>query len=357
MSHILHSQARTTPKTRAEIRALRAAGVSQRELMKRYSVSKGTIIKWQKREDTDDRSHRAHTLHTTLSAAEELIVVELRRLLELSLDDLLAVTRRFINPDVSRSGLNRLLQREGAGSLSALRAERAKEKGETDTAARKKGFKEYAPGFIHIDIKYLPRMPDETSRRYLFVAIDRASRWVFLHIHDDQSEQSSQDFLQRLQAACPIRIRTILTDNGTQFTDRFTSRARQPSGAHAFDQACASAHIEHRLIPPRHPQTNGMVERFNGRISELCQQTRFASAAELEQTLTDYLLAYNHLIPQQAIGHRSPIDALASWYAQHPELFVTEVYNHTERDTPAASLAIRHACTPRPDACHLSPLS
>jgi hypothetical protein len=51
----------------------------------------------------EDRSHRAHTLHTALSAAQELIVVELRRLLELSLDDLLVVTRRFINPDVSRA--------------------------------------------------------------------------------------------------------------------------------------------------------------------------------------------------------------------------------------------------------------
>jgi transposase InsO family protein len=112
-------------------------------------------------------------------------------------------------------------------------------------------------------------MPDETSRRYLFVAIDRASRWVFLHIYDDQSEESSLDFLKRLQAACPIHIRTILTDNGAQFTDRFTSRQKQPSGNHAFDRAYASAHIAHRLIPPRHPQTNGMVERFNDRISEL----------------------------------------------------------------------------------------
>jgi transposase InsO family protein len=84
------------------------------------------------------------------------------------------------------------------------------------------------------------------------------------------------------------------------------------SGAHVFGQACANAHIDHRLILPRHPQTNGMVERFNGRISELCQQTRFESAAELEQTLKDYLLAYNHFIPQRAIGHRSPIDALKS---------------------------------------------
>jgi hypothetical protein len=124
----------------------------------------------------EERSHWAHTLHITLSAAQELIVVELSRLLELPLDDLLVVTRRFINPDVSRSGLNRLLQREGLGSLRALSAARAKAAEEKDATAKKKGFKEYAPGFIHIDIKYLPKMPDETSQRYLFVAIDRASR-------------------------------------------------------------------------------------------------------------------------------------------------------------------------------------
>jgi transposase InsO family protein len=134
-----------------------------------------------------------------------------------------------------------------------------------------------------------------------------------------------EQVLKRLQAACPIHIRTILTDNGAQFTDRFTSRQKQPSGNHVFDRACASAHIDHRLIPPRHLQTNGMVERFNGRISELCQQTHFGSAAELEQTLNGFSLAHNHFIPQQAIGHSSPIDALASWYVQHPELFIAPV--------------------------------
>jgi hypothetical protein len=38
-------------------------------------------------------------------------------------------------------------------------------------------------------------MPDEAARRYLFVAIDRATRWVFMHIYSDQSEASSVDFL------------------------------------------------------------------------------------------------------------------------------------------------------------------
>jgi transposase InsO family protein len=84
-----------------------------------------------------------------------------------------------------------------------------------------------------------------------------------------RATRSRLDFLKRLQTARPIRIRTILTDNGAQFTDRFTSRQKQPSGTHLFDQVCASAQINHRLIPPRHLQTNGMVERMNGRISEL----------------------------------------------------------------------------------------
>ena len=59
-------------------------------------------------------------------------------------------------------------------------------------------FTGYEPGFIDIDIKYLPQMPDESARRYLFVAIDRATRWVFIPIYRDQSEASAKDFLRRL---------------------------------------------------------------------------------------------------------------------------------------------------------------
>ena len=95
-------------------------------------------------------------------------------------------------------------------------------------------------------------------------------------------------------------IKKVLTDNSTQFTDRFTSAGKQASGNHAFDIACAEFDIEHRLAPPRHPQTNGMVERFNGRISGLVAQTRFSSAAVLQTTLKFYLATYNHSIPSTA---------------------------------------------------------
>jgi len=71
------------------------------------------------------------------------------------------------------------------------------------TAKPVKTFKDYEPGFLHIDIKYLAEMPDETQRRYLFLAIDRATRWVFMRTYRDQSKRSSTDFLCRLKQAAP----------------------------------------------------------------------------------------------------------------------------------------------------------
>ena len=325
----VHAQARTTPRTRAEIKDSPASIAQLAEL---YNITRATARKWKHRDSPDDLSHRPHTLHTTLSPVQEAIAVELRRLLFLPLDDLLAVVREFVNPQVSRAGLDRCLRRHGVSSLRELQAQ-AQAQADAGTADKPvKTFKDYEPGFVHVDIKYLPQMPDERQRRYLFVAIDRATRWVFMHIYADQSEDSSVDFLQRLERAAPMKIVKLLTDNGSQFTDRFTNKKREPSGRHKFDVHCKALGIEHRLCPPRHPQTNGMVERFNGRISEIVRQTRFASAAQLEATLMNYVKTYNHHIPQRALKHVSPVQALKDWYAKKPELFKKRVYKQAGLD-------------------------
>lgn len=101
-----------------------------------------------------------------------------------------------------------------------------------------------------------------------------------------------------------MKIAKVLTNNGSQFTDRVTTKRKTPSAMHAFDKCCAGLSIEHRLAPPRRPQTNGMVERFNGRITEVILQMRFKSAAELPATLTQYVQTYNSRIPQRALDHR-----------------------------------------------------
>ena len=64
----------------------------------------------------------------------------------------------------------------------------------------------------------------------------------------------------------------------------------------AFDRVCSDNRIEHRLIKPRRPQTNGRFERFNGRIADVLRTHRFDSAASLLATLL-----YNHHIPQKGL--------------------------------------------------------
>lgn len=337
---MVHPMARTTPRTRAEIHD---SAASVAELAQAYNISSSTARKWRNRDDLLDRSHKAHQLHTTLSPAQELIVMEIRRLCLLPLDDLVAVTKQFINADASRSGVSRLLRREGLSKLSDLEP---RVEGEETS---RKTFKDYEPGFVHIDIKFLPKMPDEAQHSYLFVAIDRATRWVFMRIYADQTQGSAVDFLRRVHEAAAFKITKLLTDNGTQFTDRFTSKNKQASGRHSFDRQCKALEIEHRLSPPRRPQTNGMVERFNGRISEVIKQTRFASAAELASTLNNYWQAYNHHIPQRALGHVSPVDSLKNWHQKKPELFRKRIYKQAELDTRGTSACVlAKACTAKP---------
>jgi transposase-like protein len=149
----LHKQARTTPAVRAEIAA---SNEPVAVLARRFNVTEMTIRKWKSRDSVHDRSHTAHRLQTVLTPAQEAVAVELRRTLMLPLDDLLAVAREFLNPGVSRSGLDRCLRRHGVSDLNKLKPAPAK--------AAHKPFKAYEPGYVHVDVKYLPQMADESRR-------------------------------------------------------------------------------------------------------------------------------------------------------------------------------------------------
>ena len=318
----LHSQATTPPKVRA---AIQASDEPAWVLAERHGTTKQTVWKWRKRDGVEDRSHTPHRLQTTLTPAQEAVAVALRETLLISLDGLLAVVREFLNPNVSRSGLDRCLRRHGVGTLRDMKAKAPKPK--------HSAFKAYAPGYIHIDVKYLPQMQDETKRRYLFVAIDRATRWVFIRVYNSKTAANARRFLRDLESACPIRIRTILTDNGKEFTDRlFGLRKRPATGEHEFDRLCADLDIEHRLTPPKSPQTNGMVERFTGRIEEVLQSRHCKSGEDLEATLHRYVWRYNQQLPQSALASRSPLQAMKNWCKLKPELFKKRPYYLTECD-------------------------
>lgn len=199
----LHKNATTTPATRL---ALQQTGGTDKELAQQYGIGVGTVRKWRRRATVHDASHTPHRLQTTRNAAQEELVIYLRAQLLLPLDDLLAVVREFIEPAMSRSALDRLLRRRGHGRLPAA----------PTADNHSKPFKAYEPGYVHMDVKYLPQMQDEGKRGY--VAIDRATRWVFIAIKQHKTATSAKAFLAAVRKAAPFKIRTILTDNGKEFT-------------------------------------------------------------------------------------------------------------------------------------------
>ena len=71
---------------------------------------------------------------------------------------------------------------------------------------RVKPVKAYDPGCVHVDVKYLPQMPDEDPRQYRFAAIDRATRWVYVERLQDKSAASAGGFLTRLIDKAPFTI-------------------------------------------------------------------------------------------------------------------------------------------------------
>jgi thioesterase domain-containing protein len=131
-----------------------------RTLARRYGLNRATARKWKERDSVEDRQQRPYELHATLTPAQETVVLAIRETLELPLDDLLVVVREFICLELSRSALARMLKRHKVPLIRELRAKR-----QAEEPPAPKGFKPYEPGYLHVDVQYLPLMPDETRRR------------------------------------------------------------------------------------------------------------------------------------------------------------------------------------------------
>jgi transposase InsO family protein len=191
--------------------------------------------------------------------------VAFRRHTLLPLDDCLYALQATI-PHLTRSSLHRCLQRHGISRLPDT---------DGDKPQRSK-FKRYPIGYFHIDIA---EVRSEQGRLYLLVAIDRTFKFAFVELHERVTRRVAGNFLRALSAAVPYRVHTVPTDNGTHFTEptgdgwtpediRAMRAEKVPFRCHSFELACADLSIEHRFTKPRHPWTNGQVERMNRTIKD-----------------------------------------------------------------------------------------
>lgn len=308
MGQILHGSARTTEATR---RAIQNSQESLRKLATRYGVNVKTVDKWRKRSTAvDEPMGPKRPKSTILTTEEEAVIVTFRKHTLLPLDDCLYALQETI-PHLTRSSLHRCLQRHGISRLPDLQGEKPP----------KQKFKAYPIGFFHIDIT---EVRTDEGKLYLFVAIDRVSKFVVAKLFDRATTEAAKSFLESVIAAVPYRIHTILTDNGIQFADLPKNRngATAMFRGHPFDRVCWAHNIEHRLTKPNHPWTNGQVERMNRTIKEATVNRYFYQNQErLERHLDTFICAYNFAKRLKTLHGLTPYQLIVKYWAESPNLF------------------------------------
>ena len=331
MGQVLHGSATTTEAVR---RAIQHSQESLRSLAKRHGINQKTVAKWKRRTSVADRpTGPKDPRSTVLSIDDEAVIVAFRKHTLLPLDDCLCALQPML-PHLTRSSLHRCLQRHGISQLPRV---------EGEASARRK-FKTYPIGYFHIDIA---EVRTAEGKLYLLVAIDRTSKFAFVELHEKVSRRTAADFLRRLIAAVPYKVHTVLTDNreaiprrdvseadrGTHFTTsgnagsadpdiKAAIEAGEPFWAHAFEYACARCDIDHRLTKPKHPWTNGQVERMNRTIKDATVKRYFYETHdELRNHLGDFVQAYNFARRLKTLRGLTPYEFICKTWTAEPDRF------------------------------------
>ena len=303
MGQVLHGSATTTEAIR---RAIQNSQESLRALSKRYGINPKTVAKWKKRSSVADRpTGPQEPRSTVLSPEEEAVIVAFRKHALLPLDDCLYALQPTI-PHLTRSSLHRCLQRHGISRLPDV---------EGDKPAKKK-FKSYPIGYFHIDIA---EVQTAEGKLYLFVAIDRTSKFAYVELHAKAGKMAAAQFLRNLIAAVPYAVHTVLTDNGVQFTNRACDTN---AFHHIFDRVCDENGVEHRLTKVKHPWTNGQVERMNRTIKDATvKRFHYDEHDQLRRHLDDFITAYNFGRRLKTLKGLTPYEFICKAWTKEPDRF------------------------------------
>ena len=316
MGQILHGRAATTHAIRAAIQRSQA---SIADLSRTYGVNPKTVAKWRKRDSVADAPMGPKERRSTvLSKQEEALIVTFRRHTLLPLDDCLYALQATI-PHLTRSSLHRCFQRHDISRLP-----------EVEGSKPRKAFKSYPIGFFHLDIA---EVRTEEGKLYMLVAIDRTSKFAFVELHERVTRRIAADFLRHLIETVPYRVHTVLTDNGTHFTDpagdswtptdiKRMLAAGERFRCHAFEMVCARNDIDHRLTKPNHPWTNGQVERMNRTLKEATvRRYHYETHDTLRAHLKTFLDAYNFAKRLKTLRGLTPFEFISEKWASEPHRF------------------------------------
>ena len=164
---------------------------------------------------------------------------------------------------------------------------------------------------VQVDVKVVPRrcITNPELRLYQYTAIDEFTRLRFLAAYPEQSTYSSADFLKRLTnwyARRGIRVECVQTDNGIEFTNRFSSNKKDKLTL--FEQTARELAIRHKLIRPYTPRHNGKVERSHREDQKRFYNTHaFFSLDDFAKQLAIHIRRSNN-VPMRPLNWRSPVE-------------------------------------------------
>ena len=291
----MHYSARFDLKSiRASFVADRKAGLKLCEILRKHRIAKSTFYRWMKRESMETRRSTPHRQPRRLAAEIEQVIIDARNALHWGpnrLGYLLRIPASTVYKVLKRHGINRLFPKN---KLPVVR------------------YEALTPGaLVHVDVKKLGTLglyDDPHKRRRgpghecLHVAVDDCTRTAYAEIHPNETAATATAFFERMVAwfaSIGTKLERVMTDRGVAYTSSY------------WRDDCQLLGIRHVLIPVRHPQTNGKVERFIRTISDEALKGRVYGTTEARaRALENYLPYYNTERQHTAIGGLTPFQRL-----------------------------------------------
>ena len=274
-----------------------------------YHVNRQYIYRWKNRFDGSPdslryRSRKPHSHPNQHTPAELKLIADMRRRNPHA--GLVVFWVKLMQRGYSRSiaGLYRVLKRQG---IMVVKPPNPK------YIPKPYELMQYPGQRFQIDVKFVPstclKNTNVTRTRFFqYTAIDEYSRWRYVEAFEEHSTYSSAVFLDHLVKVFPLPIECVQTDNGTEFTNRFTSHRDKPT---LFESRLMQYGIRHKLIRPFTPRHNGKVERSHRKDNERFYATHsFYSFEDFATQLQRYNRRHYNHFPMRPLGWKSPATVL-----------------------------------------------
>ena len=282
----------------------------------KYNVNRQYVYRWMKRydgtlESLADRSHRPKSHPNQHTEAEIKLIRDMRRRNPNTGLVVFWVKLRQRGYTRSITGLYRMLRRLGETPVKLPNPKYIPKPYEPML---------YPGQRVQIDVKHVPVScivaPDDhrSKKYYQYTAIDEYSRFRYVEGFDEISTYSSTVFLEHMLKAFRFSVECVQTDNGPEFTNRFTSRRGAPT---LFEACLKQRGIVHKLIRPFTPRHNGKVERSHRKDNEYFYAShKFFSLQDFQNQLKLHNRWYNNF-PMRPLGWISPVAFLKNFVTHH----------------------------------------